>query len=446
MRAMALGLSARTATAAALLAVAGCGAGDDPPAVVDGLSPMAANNDLPLSAIIHGASFRPRYEFDAVSGTTRVDVTSFSAFLAPTLGGPQAIAGAEVALQDVAWEAADMLVAVLPAGIPIGTYDLVVRDPQGHSSRLPSAFESLGPDRIPPTVTIESPANEGIVGATASVGVVVRADDGFGRVVSLQMSVRTDAAQIFSYDCSAAAAAQTDCSFSFLVPQASSYPAVIYIDASALDGGGNTGTAETTLELVPAPLATSLSPASGSSMGGTPVTVQGANFLAGATGVMFGGVLATLTELSPASLTAVAPPHLAGPVSVAVGVGGAWVDVPGGFLYVDPPIVREISPSFGPVTGGTAVEIVGDNFTQTTEIRIGPTALLYATVQNPNLILGVTPAGSGPAPVGAVDVATGASTTGPAIFNYGADGGTAPEGGVGPLPYLADGGSAGGGP
>jgi hypothetical protein len=450
MRAMGLGLSARTATAAALLAATGCGGGGDSPEVIDQLTPMAANNDVPLSAIIHGRSFRPRYEFDAVSGNSRVDVTSFSAFLAPSSGQPAATAGpgtgATLSLQNVAWEAADMLAGVLPAGIPAGFYDLFVRDPQGHSLRLPQAFQSLGPDRIPPVVTISSPPNDGVVGATASVAVVVRADDGLGRVVSLQVNVRTDLAQILPYDCSAAAAAQTDCSFSFIAPAASSYPAVVYIDATAIDGGGNVGTAETVLELVPAPLATSLSPTSGSSLGGTSVTVQGASFLAGATDVMFDGVLATVTELSPASLTVLAPPHVAGAANVKVGVGGAWVNVPGDFLYVDPPIVREISPSFGPVTGGTAVEIVGDNFTQSTQILIGQTALLCATVQNPNLILGVTPAGSGQALIGALDVALGASTFGPAIFDYGADGGAGSDGGVGPLPYLADGGCPGSGP
>jgi len=427
------------ATAAALLSAAGCGSGTDPPAGLVEMAPQAANNDISFAAVIFGTAFRPRYRFDAMSGNADVDVNGFSAML--SAGASSAQGEVQVPLSGVVWEAESMLQASIPAYVPAGTYDLVVHDPRGQSSRLSAAFDSLGPDLTPPVVTISSPPDDSVVGAGAAVPVVVQVDDGMGQVVSLQVNVRTDTAPILPYTCNPASQAKTACTFSFVAPPPSSSAAVLYIDATAIDGGGNTATAETVLELVPAPLATSLSPASGSSLGGTSVTVLGEKFLAGATNVLFGGVPVQITDQSTTSLSVVTPPHLAGAVDVTVEVGGDPVSVPGGFLYVDPPTVRGISPTYGPVTGGTAVKVVGDNFTQATQILIGQGTLTGSTFRNANLIEGLTPAatGTGSAPVGAFEPVLDAQTYGTVTFNYGADGGVPPlpDGGLS-IPCLRD--------
>ena len=66
------------------------------------------------------------------------------------------------------------------------------------------------------------------------------------------------------------------------------------------------------------PAITSISPTSGPSIGGTSVTLQGSNFVAGAT-VGFGGVAATkVTVVSSSSITAVTPANSAGSVNVIV--------------------------------------------------------------------------------------------------------------------------------
>ncbi len=436
-----MGLSARNATAALLLSATGCGATANQPPVIGQMTPSMANSDLQLQAIILGTSFRPIYEFDAVSGDPEIDVNGFSAFLSPS-GSPDPT-NPGVTLSGVTWEAEDMLQAVVPPGIPLGTYDLLVRDPRGQSSRLREAFDSLGPDLIPPIVTIASPPDDGTVGARAEVAVVVQVNDGAGQVVSLGVNVRTDTGTLFPYDCSTAAKARTACAFSFTAPNPQSNPAVLYIDATAIDGGGNVGKAETLLDLVPAPAATSLAPGRGSVFGGSSVTVLGANFLAGATGVMFDGLLARVTDQSITSIAVVTPPHVAGKVDVTVEIGGAAVTVPGGFLYVDPPIVREISPSGGPVTGGTAVRIVGDNFSQATEVRIGETPLLGTTFQNANLIEGFTPPGTGVAVVTTSDPILDAEAFGMARFTYRSDaavtvGTDAADTGLTPGPDAAD--------
>jgi hypothetical protein len=68
----------------------------------------------------------------------------------------------------------------------------------------------------------------------------------------------------------------------------------------------------------PAPTVTSIAPNTGTANGGTAVTITGTGFLAGAT-VSFGGTASTgVTVVSGTSITATAPAHSAGVVSVVV--------------------------------------------------------------------------------------------------------------------------------
>src|ERR1700738_1522077 len=68
----------------------------------------------------------------------------------------------------------------------------------------------------------------------------------------------------------------------------------------------------------PAPTLTSISPSSGTTSGGTAVTLAGINFVSGAT-VKFGGVAATsVSVVNSTTITAKTPPNPAGTVSVTV--------------------------------------------------------------------------------------------------------------------------------
>jgi hypothetical protein len=446
-----MGTAARRATAVLYLGALGCGTGVDRPAGLTGMTPGKANDDLPLAALIGGTSFRPAYRFDPVSGSASLDVSGFSARLLPSLGSPTA--NVETPLSGVVWQSETLLQAQVPPGVAAGTYDLVVADPRGQSSRLTKAFASLGPDLTPPVVTIVRPADGAIVGAGAQVSCVVQADDGLGQIVSLAVTVRTDQASVSAADCSTAAQIKSPCELTFVAPTPTlpSGAGVLYLDATAFDGGGNQGTAEIVLQLVAAPRAIAVSPVRGSTLGSTLVTVSGANFLGPQqTSVSFGGGAATISAWTPTSLTVETPLHVAGPVDVTVEVGGAVSSLPDGFLYVDPPIVRQISPGFGPTAGGTAVSVVGDNFTQATEILIGGAPLAGAGYQSPNRITGLTPPGQlGMSPVGTYDPVLDSTNYGMAIFTYGAGGdftGGPDGGGPPPIPCLSDAACAGDGP
>ena len=95
----------------------------------------------------------------------------------------------------------------------------------------------------------------------------------------------------------------------------------------------------------PFPTVTSVSPNTGSTAGGTSVTITGTNFAPTVT-VTFGGVAATnVVVVSATTITARTPPGAAGPVDVVVtNVGCASGTLPGGFTYSATAPVPALSP------------------------------------------------------------------------------------------------------
>ena len=84
----------------------------------------------------------------------------------------------------------------------------------------------------------------------------------------------------------------------------------------------------------PAPTVSGVSPTSGTTAGGTPVTITGTGFLAGAT-VSLGGTAATgVTVVSSTSIRAIAPAHAAGGVNVVVtNTDSQSGTLPSGYTY-----------------------------------------------------------------------------------------------------------------
>ncbi len=139
---------------------------------------------------------------------------------------------------------------------------------------------------------------------------------------------------------------------------------------------------------------TSISPTSGSTVGGTTVTINGSDF-SGVTGVSFGGTPATsFTVVSPTKITAVAPPHAAGIVDVTVAnPGGNSPTSPADqFTYQAPPAVLSLSPNTGGTVGTTLVVITGSSFTGATSVSFGGTPASSFTVNSPTQITAVAPA------------------------------------------------------
>ena len=143
------------------------------------------------------------------------------------------------------------------------------------------------------------------------------------------------------------------------------------------------------------PTVTSVSPNSGSTAGGTAVTITGTNFAAGAT-VTFGAAAATnVVVVSGTQITASTPAGNAGAVTVTVTVSGQSGSLASGFTYVGgTPAVSSVSPSSGSTAGGTAVTITGTNFAAGATVTFGAAAATNVVVVSGTQITASTPAGN----------------------------------------------------
>ncbi|MGP8252223.1 MAG: IPT/TIG domain-containing protein, partial [Terracidiphilus sp.] len=108
----------------------------------------------------------------------------------------------------------------------------------------------------------------------------------------------------------------------------------------------------------PPPTVSGVSPASGTSVGGTTVTVSGANFL-GATAVAFGLTGTAFTVTNPTTITATSPPGSVGTVDVTVATPGGTsaTNTSDQYTYFEPPppTVTAVTPTGGFTIGGTTV-------------------------------------------------------------------------------------------
>ena len=148
-----------------------------------------------------------------------------------------------------------------------------------------------------------------------------------------------------------------------------------------------------------APFITALSPDSGTTLGGTFVTVTGTS-LTGTTSLTFDGLEASnVSVVNDTTVTANTPAHAAGAVTVVITTPAGTGD--NTYTYVTPtPVLTSLSPTSGPVTGGTAVIITGTSLTGTTGITFDGVPATAVTVVNDTTVTAVTPAN----PAGLVDV------------------------------------------
>ena|GEM_PF-767400 len=125
----------------------------------------------------------------------------------------------------------------------------------------------------------------------------------------------------------------------------------VNVTATAAIAGG--ASARYTIVVAPAaPVLTGISPTTGSTMGGTALTITG-NHLTGTTAMMLGSVAATsIKVVSNTQITAIAPSNAAGSVDVSVTTPGGTATLTAAFTYIAPALT--FSPASGPIPGGTA--------------------------------------------------------------------------------------------
>ncbi len=234
----------------------------------------------------------------------------------------------------------------------VGDVDVVVVNPDGGTGTIVRGFAYTASP--PPTVTsLSVGTGPSLGGSSVSINGTNFFQQGTTRVTFDGM----DAAGVYVTD-----AGKITCK---TPPHAAGAVNVTVINPdaqSATLSGGYTYIAS------PPPTVTAISPAQGTTLGGTEVNVSGAHFgFLGATRVIFGGVDAVNASVSnTGSIYCLAPPRAAaGTVDVVVvNPDGQSVTLSGGYTYTPapPPAACSAYPMQGITTGGETVYLHGANF------------------------------------------------------------------------------------
>jgi photosystem II stability/assembly factor-like uncharacterized protein len=187
------------------------------------------------------------------------------------------------------------ITATIPAH-ELGFVDVMVTNPDAQSSTLTGGFEYVGP----PTVTSVTPERGRYYTAITITGTGFKGGNGG--------SIKFGGVQLSGYS------RINDTTIEGHAPQHALGP----VDVVVTNPDGQSGTLVNGFTYVPAPTVTSVTPNAGPLAGGTPVTITGTNFQAGAT-TTFGGASATnVVMVNSTTVTALTPAHAAGSVSVTV--------------------------------------------------------------------------------------------------------------------------------
>ena len=174
--------------------------------------------------------------------------------------------------------------------------------------------------------------------------------------------------------------------------------------------GGPSGAFSSYTYITP-PNITGILPSSGSTAGGTSVTITGTNFT-GATLVTFDGLAATtINVVNSNTITCITPARSAGAVGIIVTTGGGPSSEFSSFTYNTPPNITGISSLTGSTTGGTSITITGTSFTGATSVTFGGVAATSLTLVDSTTITCITPARATAGAVGVI-VTTGGGPSG----------------------------------
>ncbi|MBH0777916.1 IPT/TIG domain-containing protein [Nocardia bovistercoris] len=279
------------------------------------------------------------------------------------------------------------ITAIAPAGT--GTVQVTVVTPDGVSAGFPYFYAG------PPTLSGANPTQGPSTGGTA----VTLTGTNLGGATAVRFG--------------------TTPATSFTVVSATQITAVApsgtgSVQITVVTGGGTSN--GVAFSYVVGPQLTGVNPNSGPLAGGTAVTLTGTNFT-GATAVRFGTTPATsFTVVSATQITAVAPAGSAGAVDVTVVTPGGAATLAKSFFYLDIPALSGISPSAGPLAGGTTVTLTGTGLSGVTAVRFGTTPATSFTAVSTTQVTAVAPAGS--AGTVGVSVVTPGGTTNTVAYTY----------------------------
>lgn len=162
------------------------------------------------------------------------------------------------------------------------------------------------------------------------------------------------------------------------------------------------------------PIMLSISPDSGDVAGANNVTITGLN-LSTATSVNFNSTPVVPTVVSDSQLSVVAPAGILGSVDVSVVTAGGTSS---GFSYryLQAPTIISVTPTSGPVNGGTSVTITGTDLSTTESVTVGGINASFGVINSTTVAI-ITPVGTaGPADITVTTTAGSATAVG--AFTY----------------------------
>lgn len=160
-------------------------------------------------------------------------------------------------------------------------------------------------------------------------------------------------------------------------------------------GGSSAAATANQFTYIAPPTVDAVSPASGSSAGGTTVVLTGTNFT-NATSVRFGAATSSFVVNNATQITATSPTGSVGTVNITVRtVGGtSAIGAANQFTYVAPPTVTDVLANRGSTLGGGTVTLTGTNFTGATDVSFGGASASFVVVDDTNLVVTSLPAHS----------------------------------------------------
>jgi hypothetical protein len=251
-----------------------------------------------------------------------------------------------------------------------GTVPVAVTTPGGTSANLAGGFTYTAG----PTVSTLTPARGPLSGRT---GVV------------LSGTVLVAGSTTVNFDGSAITpTAVTATSLTFDAPAHTAGTVAV----SVTTPGGTSTEVAGGFTYLEAPTVTAINPTAGPLSGVTGVVLSGTNFVDGAL-VQLDGAPITPLSINPTSLIFNAPAHAAGTVTIAVITpGGTSADLTGGFTYTEAPVVEDLTPNIGPLTGVKNVTLSGSGFVNgQTTVHVGSDAIVPTAV-TPTLLTFDVPA------------------------------------------------------
>ncbi|HMA45998.1 MAG TPA: IPT/TIG domain-containing protein, partial [Frankiaceae bacterium] len=282
-----------------------------------------------------------------------------------------------------------------------GAVDVVVTNPGGQSATLAAAFTYVAPAAPPPVLSSVLPSSGPAAGGT---------------LVALSGAQFQAGATVTVGGVAATVSSVAATSIAIVTPPHAAGAA----DVTVSNPDGQSSTLPAAFLYVAPPALVAVSPATGSTAGGTAVTLAGSGFQAGAT-VSFGGAAAVVGAVTATSLAATAPAHAAGLVSVVVtNPDGQSSSLATAFTYVappPPPSLAGVAPTSGTTAGGTLVTLTGTGFQAGATVAFGGIGAVVGAVTATS-ITATTPAHAGGVVSAVVTNPDGQSSSLAGAFTY----------------------------